>query len=460
MKSTPPASLLAALLLAGAASAQTNAPASTPSESVPWPSHPLTLNEALDTTIRQSPAILKGKQDIEEAYGVALELRSAIRPRFSASGAYQAVDQASIEIPPIPGFDFRFQNDQTWNANILVSQPVYAGGRLRSRVRAGDLTEEAALAQFQATVADAVLEVKINYDDVLLASEQIKTQEASIALLERELTDQRRRFDAGTAPRFNVLRAEVELANARPKLIRAQNAFRITKNNLATRLGWTIPTNATENIPLELADKLEARPFELSLPVAIARGLQQRPELVARKTDVKLRREGVKQAQADYYPAVSIAGGYQWRSTTFQDDISVNFDGWTAGAQLNWSIWDFGATRGRVKAAKARLERSSVVVDDTTRQVETEVRTAYSNFIEAQQVLESQSKVIEQADEAVRLAMARNDAGSGTQLDVLSAQTALTDARTIQSLALRDYAVALARLERAIGEGARVVPGK
>ena len=127
---------------------------------------------------------------------------------------------------------------------------------------------------------------------------------------------------------------------------------------------------------------------------------------------------------------------------------------------MNWSVWDFGATRGRVKAAKARLERSNVVVDDTTRQIETEIRTAYSNFIEAQQVLETQTKVIEQAEEAVRLSMARNDAGSGTQLDVLSAQTALTDARTTQSLALRDYAVALARLERAIGEGARILPAK
>ncbi|MFO1460367.1 MAG: TolC family protein [Verrucomicrobiota bacterium] len=437
-------------LLAGA---QTNVP-------VPWPSHPLTLAEALEITVRQSPAILKGKQDIEEAYGISLELRASIRPRLTAAGTFQAVDQASIEIPPIPGFDFTFQNDRSWNANILVSQPIFAGGKLRSRVRAGGLTEEAALAQFQATVADAVLEVKVNYDDVLLATEQIKTQEASIALLERELTDQKRRFDAGTAPRFNVLRAEVELANAKPKLIRAQNAFRITKNNLATRLGWNIPTNTTENIPLELADRLEARPFDLSLPVAVARGLQQRPELVARKTDVKLRQEGVKQAQADYYPTVSIAGGYQWKSSVFQDDLSINYDGWTAGAQMNWSVWDFGATRGRVKAAKARLERSNVVVDDTTRQIETEIRTAYSNFIEAQQVLETQTKVIEQAEEAVRLSMARNDAGSGTQLDVLSAQTALTDARTTQSLALRDYAVALARLERAIGEGARILPAK
>ena len=62
-----------------------------------------------------------------------------------------------------------------------------------------------------------------------------------------------------------------------------------------------------------------------------------------------------------------------------------------------------------------------------------------------------QEKVVEQAEEALRLARARSEAGTGTQLDVLSAQTALTEARTTQVQALRDYSVARARLERAIG---------
>jgi outer membrane protein TolC len=79
------------------------------------------------------------------------------------------------------------------------------------------------------------------------------------------------------------------------------------------------------------------------------------------------------------------------------------------------------------------------------------VRTAYSKFIEATDLLASQKKVVEQAEEALRLATARNDAGTGTQLDVLSARTALTDAQTTQIEALHDYAAARARLERAVG---------
>ena len=67
-------------------------------------------------------------------------------------------------------------------------------------------------------------------------------------------------------------------------------------------------------------------------------------------------------------------------------------------------------------------------------------------------MLESQKKVVEQAEEALRLATARSEAGTGTQLDVLGAQTSLTEARTTQIVALHDYSVARARLERAIGQ--------
>jgi outer membrane protein TolC len=126
-------------------------------------------------------------------------------------------------------------------------------------------------------------------------------------------------------------------------------------------------------------------------------------------------------------------------------------DGWNVGARVDWSIWDSGLTRGKVDAASARRQKARIEIDDTARKIELEVRTAHSNFQEAREVLESQGRVIEQAEEALRLAGARAEAGSGTQLDVLGAQTALTEARSTYFQALRDQRVAWARLERAMG---------
>ena len=129
--------------------------------------------------------------------------------------------------------------------------PAKNGWMTAMFARASKLTRDAALANYQALVSDTLLSVRIAYQDILLAAEQITVQEASVHLLEQELADTKRRFDAGTVPRFNVLRAEVELANAKPRLFRARNALRISKNNLAVLLGFNIPKGTDQDIPLK-----------------------------------------------------------------------------------------------------------------------------------------------------------------------------------------------------------------
>src|SRR5262249_52422010 len=159
---------------------------------------------------------------------------------------------------------------------IRLVQSIYEGGRVTSSLRTARLTRERAVLDYQTVVADTVLDVETTYEDVLLARAQIAVQEASVQLLEQELADTTRRFDAGTVPRFNVLRAEVEVANARPRLIRARNAYRIFKNNLANQLGFNIPRETLEDIPMQLTGNLEAIPYELDLTRAIALGLERR----------------------------------------------------------------------------------------------------------------------------------------------------------------------------------------
>jgi outer membrane protein TolC len=425
-----------------------------------WPAQPLSLDDCLSLALAQSPTILKGKQDIEESQGVVLQQKSVYLPHVTATGAYTKVDEGKIEsVSVAPGQpSFAFQNDQSWNAGITVTQPVFAGGKLTSSYRQSKLTRDAALANYQALVADALLEVRVAYDDVLLAAEQIVVQEASIKLLEQELTDNKRRYDAGTVPRFNVLRAEVELANAKPKLSKAKNSYRTGKNNLATLLGFNVPHDVAEDIPLSISDKLKAEPYEIQLGPSIGKALAQRSELEALRAGEKSAHEDVIQAKSSYYPTLEGVGGYSWANRVFDPahDLSHDISGWTVGAQVSWNVFDFGLTRGKVKAASARQEKARIQTEDTQRKIEQQVRTAYSFFLEAKETLDSQTKVIEEAEEALRLANARADAGTGTQLDVLSAQTALTESRTTYSQALRDYAVAKARFERAIGDGVTV----
>ena len=436
------------------------------SEHVSWPTNALTLSETLEMALRQNPAILKGRQDIQEAYGVSLQLRSAALPKLTGSGNYGGLDRGKIERVEVGGGNsFAFRTDESWSADLTISQTLIDGGKMRSSLRSAKLTKEVALRNYEALVSDTLLNVRVAYDDVLLDAELIVTQEASVNLLEKELTDTQRRYEAGTVPQFNVLRASVELANAKPRLIKARNDYRIAKNNLATLLGWDIPSGAGEDIPLHVSGKLTPSTNDVPLSVSIAKAFQQRPELAAARNNERLRHEDIVQARSDYYPRLSGQADYGWASRVYgpnggSPNLSDEVHGWSVGLVANWSIWDFGLTQGKVQAAKAGQEKARIEVGDLYRKVEQEVRTAHSGLVQARETLDSQEKVIEQGQEALRLAVARSEAGTGTLLDVLSAQTALTDARTTYVQAQHDLVVAQQRLARAIGDGITVHQGR
>ena len=419
----------------------------------PWPDHPVSLVEALNLAESHNGTILKAKKDLEASAGVVIQTKAVAVPKLQLKGSYQADEPGSVDtirFPPPSSFSISLPN-QNWSVGIQLVQSIYEGGRMASAFRAAKLTREQAVAQYEVVLNNTFLDIRTSYYDVLLAEKQIAVEEASVELLAGELNDATQRFDAGTVPSFNVLRAKVQLANEQPKLIRARNKFRIAKNDLANFMGFHLPKEAGEDIPLKLDGKLEVEPFEVELPALIILALQHRPELTALRSAEKLRQEDVVSAKAGMKPSIQAFGGYADRNSQFTSDIAQDLPGWQAGVQLSWNIFDGFLTKGKVMQTRALKEKAAADLDDETRRIELEVRTAYSDFVEAKEVLASQQQVVQEAEESLRLATARNQAGTGTQLDVLDAQTSLTQSRITQIQSTRDYEVAVARLEHATG---------
>ena len=428
----------------------TNTAASSTNSSPNWLTRPLSLADALNVALAQNATILKAKNDLEASHGVVVQTRAVALPSVQATGQYKKTDPGAIENFPGSGR----QPDQNWNAGVQIVQSIYQGGKLIAAIKAAKVTKQQALAQYQATLADTLLTVRLAYYDILLAAEQIIVNEASVNLLERELEDQQHRYDAGTVPHFNVLRAKVSVANARPPLIKAQNDYRIAKNNLSNLLGYNLPREIWDNIPLNLTDTLDAEPYSINLSEALQRALERRPELVALRKTEELQKLNITDASSGYKPNLQLFAGYNWFNEQYgtpEPALNQYFEGWNAGAQVTWNIFDGLLTHGKVIQAKAQYAKSKTAVDEEMRNVELEVRTSYSDFLEAQEVLESQKTVQAEAEESLREAKARADAGTGTQLDVLDAENQLTQARSTQVQALHDYDAARARFERAIG---------
>jgi outer membrane protein TolC len=234
---------------------------------------------------------------------------------------------------------------------------------------------------------------------------------------------------------------------------------------MSNLLGYDLPRNIWDNIPLNLTDTLDSEPYPINLSDALQQALEKRPELVALRKTEELQNHNITDASSGYKPNLQLFAGYTWMNRQFGTPPSGSppgtsapaagldqyLDGWNAGAQVTWNIFDGLLTHGKVVQAKALYQKSKTAVDEKSRQIELEVRTTYSDFIGAQEVLESQKTVQAEAEESLREAYARASAGTGTQLDVLDAETSLTQSRSTQVQALHDYDAARARFERAIG---------
>lgn len=421
-------------LLAFAASVAARA-ANTPP---PLP-RPLTLDAALAYALTHNPALLRTREQIREREGVLVTARAARLPTLSASGSVSRVDDGRLESP--------LANDRGWSVDVTAKQVLYTGGALQAQERGQRAQLEAARLAFNAAVNDTLLGVHQQFSTVLLSRELIAVQEEALNVLENELAYARSRRNAGTGSDFDLLRAEVAVANARPGLIRARNAFKIAQEKLRTTLGAASTPGGDLDVPGSLA--VPAR--EIALADAVAAARAHRPELLQQERLVQAAEQGVVGARGGHLPTVSVAAGYEWTRPSLVTTPASNLHGWSAGVQASWNIFDSKATAGKVTQARSRAQQSRLALEERQLAVELEVRTAHASLAEASEVLRASEQVVAQARESLRLAQTRYQAGLSTQLDVLSAQSSLTQARSSLAQAQHDYAVALASLDRATG---------
>jgi outer membrane protein TolC len=234
-------------------------------------------------------------------------------------------------------------------------------------------------------------------------------------------------------------------------LIAARNNYRISQIQLAKTLGLDFDPRRGENPPLEVVGEMPYNPRNISLVDAIELGKQRRPFLKQARANVLNQIEQVHVALGGFLPTINTTGGGEWVSSPINSSFGDVSKGWVAQVTGSWPIWDSGAVYGQYKQQQALLQESKITYDDDVRQIELEVQTAYSNLLQNRELIQSQEKNVEEAEEAVRLAKARLDAGAGVQLDVLNAQVQLTTAESTRLQALFGYNSSLAEFDRATG---------
>lgn len=401
------------------------------------------LRAAVRYALDHSFAIQQARERIRQQDGIVIEVSARETPNVSASALYQRNDpEISSGFPA---------SNQAWQVSLTASQVLYAGGGVRAAVKSSKLAREAALLELQAVINEAMLQVRTAFYEVLLAREQIKVQESNLDLLQQQLKTVSDRFEAGTVSSFEKLRAEVAVANAKAPLITARNNYRLAIEALRLAVGFRVaPADLARKEPTFLGT-LDFVPQRFERLAALEAARAHRPDLQRLAKLAESREEAVVSARSAFYPNVAAFGGWTLRkgpTTSFGDSNN----GWLVGLQSQWDIFDGRATQGRVAQAKSILAQTKLTLTEAQLAIDVEVSRAHSRWQEATELAEASARVVEQATEAVRLANARYNAGTGTQLDVLSAQVELTTARTNQIQAYYSYNVAVAALRKAMGQ--------
>lgn len=402
----------------------------------------LDLQRSIQFALENNYQILRARQQIEEQTGLIIEVRAQALPSASLDAYYSEIDPGLSETSPA------YDND--WQIALNVTQTVYKGGGVRAALDVQALLEESALFQLQSAINDALLEVRTRFYDVLLARDQIRVQEQNVELLMAEVEDAKNRYDAGSVSNFEVLRTEVELANAQVPLIRARNVFRIAIEELRQALGFRADDAEADKVP-EFVGSLQFRKTIYELSSALGSARENRPELQRLDRILKAQEKGIDVARAGLLPEVSVFGSYGVNRSLQSREFDDGLDGWTVGVRSSWDIFDGKRTKGRMLQAKSQYEQARLTYEEALLGVEVEVRRALSNLREAAELAVASGKVISQAEESLRLAESRYDAGGATQLDILQTRVSLTLARTNQLQAYHSYEVAVAEARRAIG---------
>jgi outer membrane protein len=416
----------------------------------------LTLEESIDIALKNSLKINIAREGTKIAEANRREAITGFLPQFTTSYSYIRLSEAPFSrfqgLPPGPLFGLNgmeipagTQDNYSWT--IKARQPLFTGGGLIANYEASKIGEDAAHTEEVAKKQDVVQEVKIAYYDILRVQKIQETARQSVEMLTAHRDVAQNYFKVGMIPQNDLLHAEVELANGQQTLVKAKNAVEIAKARFNTVLKRKIFT------PVNIVDILKYQAYEKSLEDCWEVAVKNRPELKIAILKTAQAGKLVNVARSEYFPTLSLIVNYE----RFGDNPSVagsNFkdaESWYGMGVANWNFWEWGRTKFRVDASKARENQASDALKEMNDQVALEIKYAYLNLQEAEKQITVSQKVIEQAEENFRISEERYKERVATSTEVLDAQTLLTKAKSEYANALGDYNINYARLQRAMG---------
>ncbi|HEY9597344.1 MAG TPA: TolC family protein, partial [Cyanophyceae cyanobacterium] len=331
----------------------------------------------------------------------------------------------------------------SFSTTLGITYDLYTAGRRPAQIRAAEEQVRLQQLEVERLSEQLRLDVSTNYYDLQEADAQVEIAQAAVTEATQSLRDAQLLEQAGLGTRFDVLQQQVQLANNNQDLTRAISQLRIARRQLAQIL------NLPQTAEISAADPIEvAGAWELPLEPSIILALKNRAELEQQLVQRNINEQQRRIALAAIRPQASLFANYNILGSL--DDDTGPADGFTLGARLQWNFFDAGAARARARQQEVNIAIAENRFSEQRNQVRFDVEQAFFQLNANRENIQTANLALQQAQESLRLARLRFQAGVGTQTDVINQQTELTRARVNRLRAILDYNRALAALQRAV----------
>ena len=432
----------------------------------------LTLQESIEIAKQSNLSIQTAEQNLKTAEAQVRTARAGLLPRITANGNYtyfkdiqksviQAEGGFGFPMPdaetnemPMPSTDseadlieLEFGAHHNLQGTLNLTQPIFAWGRYHYGYQAAKLNYQAVEQDVNAAYNQLRLDVSEAFYSALIAQEFVRVARQSVSLVEKQLDIAETSLKAGAATDFDVLRAKVQLSNAKSQLVRAENAAITAKDAYKTVLNIPLAEDVSVKGSLDIPKKQQMP--SLNLDTLIEQALKNRPEVHRTQLSENAARKQIDVAKTRRLPDLGFFTNYQ---ISQNERLTQMNRIWSLGFQINIPIFDGFATRAAVQQSESVLKQVQLGGTQVKTGVEFEVRNAYLSLIGAQTRIEVQRESVAQAQESVRIANLQFQNGIITTVALTDTQLALAQAEVNRLQAYHDYIVGLARLEKAIGQ--------
>ncbi len=390
----------------------------------------LTREQAIALALAHNPQLEAAREQVDQARARVVEARAIPDPALSATVVGQ------------PG-PFRPNGATEHDYALGLTIPFPDRIRLNGRVAEADV--EAAELSYERLRFELAAQTSQTYDSLLVALRHEEDFRRAAELARGFLDRTVARFNAGTSPKLDVIKAKVDVAQAENQRIAAARDVATARAALNRLLGRLL------GAPITPADTLAIPPPLPELELLEARAAERRPELASLAAQRAGARAATARAKEYWLPDLSVS--------VTRLDVAGASRTYDTGIALTFPLFFWQHRNGEVAESEHHEAELAATARDLAAQVRQEVRAAYANASTAlQQVQYIRDELLPEAEQAYHIASVSYGLGGSSALEVLDAERALLDARTAYTDALGAANDAVAQLELAVGTPIDTIP--